>query len=245
MSKVKSGTNHERNFLAVSVSGAIWIAIVQTFWPGTIPFNTFSFWTTNGNLGEWLAAGLPIFAWGFVVQTIFEFMKGQSVDVFGRSFFRALSPISPSFGKLLLGGLILSTWAGFVEEVCFRWLIFLSSIPGIKVVNYLFFGWAGFGVPEWLHNHVAGWFANVTTFGQLHYILLTDWAVGAAILAANAMFRDGHKYQGWFGILNSWFIGMFFFWLLFHFGLWAAISVHFTYDLIVFTILAIGTKARD
>ena len=51
-------------------------------------------------------------------------------------------------------------------------------------------------------------------------ILATTGSVGRAAAAALVM---GHKYQGLFGLINSWFIGMYFFYLMFTFGLVAAI----------------------
>ena len=72
----------------------------------------------------------------------------------------------------------------------------------------------------------------------------SSWAVGAAVISANAFFRDGHKYQGILGVLNSWFAGMFFFWMMFAHGLWAAMVVHFTYDVVVFTVATLGYSAR-
>lgn len=43
-------------------------------------------------------------------------------------------------------------------------------------------------------------------------------------------------YLGWFGFINSWFIGLYFFCLTFTFGLIAAIVVHVTYDVLIFVI---------
>lgn len=50
--------------------------------------------------------------------------------------------------------------------------------------------------------------------------------------------RNGHAYQGWFGTINSWFLGLYFFYIMLTHGLLAAIVVHFTYDFIIFTIRA-------
>ena len=73
----------------------------------------------------------------------------------------------------------------------------------------------------------------------------TPWFVGAALLSANAMFRNGHKYQGPIGIVNSWYIGMFLFWIMFQFGLIVAIIVHILYDVIVFTVKHLDVTVFD
>lgn len=96
------------------------------------------------------------------------------------------------------------------------------------------------GIPELFHLHVWGPLADWTTFGYLHPWIFhkTGWIIGAAMLSSNAFFRDGHKYQGLFGVINAWFAGMFFFWLMWNHGLLAAILVHFTYDFIIFAFAA-------
>ncbi len=234
----------ERNWIAATIIGAITIALVNWIWPGVIPIETFSLWDHhNGGVTDWLVVGVPVFVWGFAIQTISEFVKSAS----SKGFFESLLRIDdPSPTQVFFGGLVVSAWAGFAEEVGFRWLIFLSTIVWVKVSNFIFLGFAGLNIIAWLHNHVFGWLADKVTFGYLHDIIFhsSGWAVGAAMLSSNAFFRDGHKYQGIKGILNSWFLGMFFFWVMFHHGLWAAITVHFVYDVIVFTVAALGLAAR-
>ncbi len=84
----------------------------------------------------------------------------------------------------------------------------------------------------------------MANWASLHYLQeyfshATGWAIGAAMLAANAKFRDGHKYQGMLGWINSWFMGLYFFWLMFNYGLPAAIVVHIVYDIVCFAWHAI------
>ncbi|MFH1367287.1 MAG: hypothetical protein ABIH38_04885 [Patescibacteria group bacterium] len=56
-----------------------------------------------------------------------------------------------------------------------------------------------------------------------------------AILWSNAKFRDGHKYQGAAGMLNSYIFGFYMFYLAFNYGLAYAIVVHFAFDLFLFS----------
>jgi hypothetical protein len=68
---------------------------------------------------------------------------------------------------------------------------------------------------------------------------------GAALLSSNGRFRDGHLYQGTIGWIDAWFCGMILFYIMFKWGLFAAIIVHFFYDFFLFTMLAMIIYARD
>ena len=217
----------EKNFLRSAFIAFFVILIANRFFPDVIPFDTFELWEIkSGNWLDWLVISWPIFAWGggitLFVSIVTLNTRKQNLEA----------------EKLFLKGTIISIGAGVLEEISFRWLIFISGIVGLKIANFLFFGWAGFGISEWFEIHVSGLVANFFTLGYLSDILSSpeNWAIGAAMLAANAFFRNGHKYLGFFGYVNSWFIGMFMFWLLFQYGLLACILVHFAYDFLIFTV---------
>lgn len=139
---------------------------------------------------------------------------------------------------IIAKGAVVSTMAGVGEEITFRWLFFLNNIISVKIGNWFFFGFLGLGIPEWLHLHIFGPIANWTTFGGLESFIFhpTGWAVGAAMLTTNAFFRNGHRYQGLLGVVNSWFGGMFLFWIMFTYGLPVAILIHFTYDFLIYLV---------
>lgn len=251
----KSNTKSSKNYLVSAVFGVIVIAIVQKWWPGLIPWATFDLWTPKGTLGEWLRVAWPVFAWGCGLNLVIQIINwiGNSSPKTGilRTVLRLQNP-SPA--QILGGGTLISIWEGVVEEISFRWLIFYATIGTVTLGNFLFFGWLGFGFQEWFHMNVWGPFADWTTLGCLkEYIFFPtgdsdttlSWAVGAAMLSTNAFFRDGHKYQGPLGIINSWFMGMYFFWLSFRFGLPAAIAVHFAYDFLIFATVAVMTALRE
>jgi hypothetical protein len=65
------------------------------------------------------------------------------------------------------------------------------------------------------------------------------WAVGMGALSANTHFREGHKYLGPLGYWNSWAAGWFLFYVMFEYGIPAAIAVHFLYDFIIYATLAL------
>ncbi|NTU98553.1 hypothetical protein HGA64_00910 [Candidatus Falkowbacteria bacterium] len=57
----------------------------------------------------------------------------------------------------------------------------------------------------------------------------------SAVLWSNAKFRDGHKYQGCAGMLNSYLIGFYMFYICFTHGLLYAVVVHFIFDAVLFS----------
>jgi hypothetical protein len=215
-----------RNYLVSAFFGAIFVAVVLAIWPDTLPFSFFQLWKTSGSVGDWLRAAIPIFIWGAGFTAVVSILTRNKPEENRNAEF--------NFGK----GFLLSLWAGVMEEICFRWLIFMSSIIGVKIVNFLIFGFLGLGIPELLQVYILGPIANFFTLGLLADVLVRPeaWAVGAGLLSANGFFRDGHKYLGIIGYVNSWFIGMFMFYLLFTYGLLACIVVHFLYDLAIFAV---------
>ena len=226
----RQGTQEERQSKQKSYlkSALIAFGVILFFnwlFPNVIPFDTFELWQIRQGswYDDWLMASWPIFAWAVGVTVLFSL------------FTRNTRKQNLMAEQLFAVGTLQSVIAGVLEEISFRWLIFISAVVGIKIGNFLFFGWAGFGIGEWFELHVAGPVVNFLTLGYLSDVLANpeSWAVGAAMLSANAFFRDGHKYLGFFGYINSWFIGMFMFWLLFQYGLLACILAHFVYDFLI------------
>jgi hypothetical protein len=142
----------------------------------------------------------------------------------------------------LLSGLLLSVFAGVVEEICFRWLIFLCFIPVIKLVNFCVFGFLGLPIPELMQIYILGPIANFLTLGYLSHWLGNpeNWLIGAAIMAANARFREAHSGARFIVYVNSWFVGMFMFYILFQFGLPAAIFLHIIYYALISFVRYLG-----
>lgn len=229
MAKLES----QKNWIASTFTSALLIIVVKLFWPSLIPFDAFEFWSVKGTAMDWLVAGWPLLAWGTFMATLAAALNGHLLSA------RAAK-------DRFWTGVGLSVFAGVMEEIAFRWLIFLSAIVAVKWTNFLLLGFIGLGIPEFLYLHLGGPLADFTTFGALHPQLFhpASWAVGAAILSANAFFRDGHKYQGPVGWINSWFCGMFLFWVMFHYGLPIAILLHFVYDLLFDLIGYAGVRLR-
>lgn len=228
-----------RNYLFYACTGLLTILIVNRVWPGVIPFETLAVWRTTGDVGDWLAAGWPFLAWGFGIQAVILLAHWEAR--FMKNAFQEASA-----WEILKAGTLVSLWAGVMEELSFRWLIFYANIVWVKVANFFVFGFLGFGLARFFHLNLFGPIADYTTLGSLHAFLFSPvtWAVGGSMLVTNAVFRDGHTYQGWFGRLNSWFLGMAFFWLMFRFGLPAAILIHFLYDFVIFGTIALFATIR-
>lgn len=200
------------------------IAVFEWLFPSVIPFKMFELWHTKGTLWEWVTSVWIIFAWGAGLTALISLLTTNT-------------PWVNRYAEgIMIRGFFTSLWAGVMEEVLFRWLVFFTSIVGLKIFNFFLLGFVGLGVLKFWYLWVMGPLANFVTLGAMEDVLFRHpggWAVGAAVLASNGFFRDGHKYQGWFGLVNSWFIGMVMFWLLFRYGLVAAIVVHFLYDLFI------------
>lgn len=218
------------NYLVRALFCFIFVSIISTIWPSSIyPFKMYGLWETNGDAFIWLGAGTPAILWGVTITLLLWLWHGPEKTT------------AKEDGALFLAGAAVSTWAGVVEEICFRWLIFLNALWGAK-----FFSMILCGFPEWLYMHLVGPIANFFSLGLMaDYIYHpASWAVGSAMLTANAAFRDGHKYQGILGILNSWYIGLFLFWIMFQYGLPAAILVHLVYDFLIFTSVSLALTLR-
>ena len=202
--------------------------IVMARWlcPEVIPFTNFQFWKMNGSLGEAIKSSWILLVWGTGATILIAACtkNSQSENLEAESF--------------LLNGLFRSVRAGVLEEICFRWILFYSAMVGIKTINWLIFGCLGWGFAEHMYTYVLCPIANWSTLGYMHDILFNElgWVVGAAVISSNGNFRNGHAYQGLLGYTNSWFVGMFLFFLMFRFGLVAAIVVHALYDIFLYVV---------
>lgn len=221
--------NEQKKHSLIRTSATTLFIIGFTYWifPGIIPFGFFEFWRLDNNLiFNGIKSSWPIFCWCVVVTLVIHTFTTNSRIV------------NRNAEDLLKGGFVISLFAGIVEEILFRWIFFFGAIVGVKLSNFLFFGWLGFGIPEWFYNTVVAPVNNFFTLGKISGILYNPlgWFLGSAVIIANVKFRDGHKYLGWFGYINSWFIGIFLFWILFEYGLPACIAVHFIYDMLIFIV---------
>ena len=197
------------------------LLFVGIFCPEKTTIGIWKWWVPVGNPFDWIKAAWPIFLWGMG----FTFIASASTKNKLEDNLNAEENFKNNIQKSIL--------AGVFEEILFRWLFFLAFIIYHKMVN-----WMTFGLIEWLYLnivcHIANWLS--LTLMSDYIFFEGDWAVGAALIMANGLFRDGHRYLGIVGIINSWVIGLFFFYLFFTHGLIACIVVHTLYDLGIFVI---------
>ncbi len=109
----------------------------------------------------------------------------------------------------------------------------------------LFFHLAGKTDPLlWLYDVFFLPVTNFFTIGFFENILYGDYPklFIFGMIAANAKFRDGHKYQGPIGIVNSWFVGFILMYCMLTYGLFTAIILHIIYDLEFDIIRYVGRK---
>ncbi len=202
------------------------VAVIKWIFPHSIPYGFWDLWHTTGSISDWYIASWPVLAWA-IGFTAFVSLTHHN------------SKWENNHAELYLErGLWLSLRAGVMEEICFRWLFFMLGIVTVKVTDWILGGEFFSHGLVWVINHyIMAPVANFTTLHLLNQQLnVMPWFIGAGLLAANAKFRDGHKYQGIFGLINAWFIGMFFFYLMFRFGLVAGIVVHFSYDALIYGV---------
>jgi hypothetical protein len=199
----------------------IWF--VNKWFPGTIPFTFWELWqdwsvSLSSILHTW-----PVFLWGIGVTTYYSYHTQNE-------------PHENRYAeRYLTKGFAISLLAGVCEEIVFRWLLFFVAIATVCFLN-----WCTFGLWAWFYGVALGPVADFFTGHYLHHILFNyngyGWAVGSAVIYSNSRFRDGHKYQGLTGLINSWFIGMCMFYIMFEHGLLTAIVTHFLYDMFIFAI---------
>lgn len=227
-------------FLMEIVLGFIVTGIIFLIWSDDLGI-TFGFWSPwswgeGTSLTDGLTAVWPLYVWGIAVSVI----AGIVAIATGEK-------RTKSVGKMFAVGFVVSIVAGVTEEIAYRWLRFMGAIFGIFVLNWLVLGFAGVDIVKWLFVESFTPVSNWLTLGHLEPQLLhmAPWLIGAAIVSANGDFRDQHKYLGFFGYVNSWFGGMVLFWVMFNYGLVAAILAHIIYDVCVFWSSAIVASFLD
>ncbi|MBX9879642.1 MAG: CPBP family intramembrane metalloprotease [Candidatus Obscuribacterales bacterium] len=226
--------DEKTSFLVNAIALAVWAlfslgyyTFVKANWPWVVPYGFLDLWEQRGVWTDWLAAGAPMFIWAVILNGVILFNTTNKPEQ------------NRHAEKGFLWGLVKSIWAGVSEEILFRWLIFMGAFAALALSNYLFFGALfHFGVAEWFQLNVGGPLNDLCSGGYMHKYINNpeNWMLGAAILSANTKFRDGHKYQGTLGLVNSWFAGLFLFYIMFNYGLLAAILVHALYDIICYTV---------
>lgn len=211
------------------------LIFVNWFWEKPFAIDLWKYWIFDQTaIQQALTASIPIFIWAAAVNTIVGcFISFEKSDL-------------RNTNEILTDGFCISLFAGVVEEFLFRWLFLYSAMLATQICCFLFFGWISswFELPRLLYQYIIQPIMELVSFGSLNWLWEYNWLISSSVVSANATFRDGHKYQGFFGWVNSWVIGFFLFWIMFTYGLPAAIVVHFTYDFIIYVIIFLHAKGR-
>lgn len=218
---------YETTALYVGYTGAVGaLYLVLHFFWGSHMVVTIGQLVGHGLVLSALSSVWFIFAWAIIVTLIVAAISRPWSDM--------------SRINLIARGWWVSLNAGVFEEVIYRILILL-----IAMVVLTFLNWATFGLVAWLYGVVLAPLANFFTFHALAPQLLHQgWLLGASIVFAAGRFRKAHTHLGLLGLVNAWFMGMVLFWLLFNYGLLAAIAAHVIYDVVVFTTHAFMTRCH-
>lgn len=213
-------------YLNLSLASFIIVGLVTYFWPKALPFRFFEFWEIKGSLWEPIYNAWPLFLFGIALNAFGLFSKRDEYK--------------DSPGEILLAGFGISMWAGAAEEICFRWLIFLNGILVLPLLDGIIHWCTGMRPIQDIYAFLCP-IANFFTLGHLEKYLMNGhgWEVAAALMSSNGQFRNGHFYQGLRGATISWFAGMYFFWVMFNYGLIAGIIIHFLYDFFIFMVVCV------
>lgn len=260
-----------RLLIGTSLECAVYLALVMALFPKFFPFGFHDLLYTTGSVTDWMITAWPIFVFfalmqlAYIVKRLFpnkvdlitvvvypvvEFLVRN--DFLSSSFVRLNEEVTmtlnvdPLAGIRMRRGFWSSLRAGVIEEIFYRWFWFIMLIPIVRVVNWLLGGFSGMGVPEWLYNQLFGPLVDVMTLHTMTDKMANPhlWYVGLAVLISNLVFGARHAYQGWDGPIRSFIFGLMAFFLLFQYGLMAAILVHFLCDLLVHTLRYAASESQ-
>lgn len=207
------------------------------------PIGLWSLWIFDNTLvQEAIVFSVPIFIWGTGFTAIAGCFKKYEQSMIDKSH------------EILAVGFLISLMAGVFEEIIFRWILFYSAMIACEFSNFLFLGFIPYFCGEYFKcfeiERITYWYflapiVNFFTFFKLDWLLYDKgWIIGAAAVSSNAKFREEHSYLGPIGYVNSWFLGFYLFWIMFTYGIPAAIVVHFVYDFLIFGIICLHATAR-
>ena len=193
------------------------------------------FWEIKTPLTEAVTNMWPLYLWGIVGTVGLNIYYSDQQPTMGDDIGMFAQSIIP-----------ISLWAGITEEIIYRWLMFLMVIVTIQATDWILLGFADLHMIQWLIVNITAPVSNFLTLGFLEpYLLNTNWAVGAAVIVSCHNFQKGHAHQGTIGYLNSWFMGMCFFWVMFNHGIIVAMLAHVIYDIVVFSTLYTMMAIRE
>jgi hypothetical protein len=255
------------SLIIVGLAFLFW-AFVEKFWPSY--FSPFEWSQSTSNVLLSILAFWPIFLWaGFWSLLSCSELKPRylrTVSAEDHLFLDSITSVLAGLWEELAYRcvFILTAMIGIaVMNFVWSWAITIAAVILILVClahskGFLALIVAGLGAVllyyTWGLNDPLYWFYQSIVFPILSFFsfrlldpILYHEAIPflaiAGMVSANASFRDGHKYQGLFGLLNAWTIGYILLYAMVFHGLWVAILVHALYDLEIAVIRYIGRKS--
>ena len=198
--------------IAVIVASFVLWLIVDHCWPGF--FDPFQYWFLTNNLATAVAQSWPFYLYGLII-TIIQLKQAEE-----RSFiFYSHDAVSFIVYR--------STMAGILEEIGYRCIfIFTSMIPIVLLERLIP------GLLMWSYKNIVFPITDIMTLRLMHNTIYGFPAIFiAGALSSNAAFRDRHRYQGTFGVINAWFAGLYLLHIMLNKGLVVAILAHMIYNL--------------
>lgn len=225
-----------KDYLATTaiMLGLIWF--LSSYEPTLQPYGLFQLWDSTGSILSWLIAGSGIILWGFLIAA--RTVALGDVDN------------NENAAKTFRSGVLLSISDAIGSELQYRWTYFFLFAMVLPIADWCLggfmftFGYTTFngGVLHAFVTFIGAPVVNFLTYGLLEPQLMDSnkWFVAGAILWSTRLYRDMHQNPGVFGVLNSWFLGLMFFFIMFTYGLLATIVVHALYHLVIFSTLYLG-----
>ncbi len=217
-------------FLQASFIAILGIIVVRLLLPWeAIPYRFEEFLFLKGTAWEIFLTCWPIFAIGISLNVYLMARSVNPVEVHQNA---SSIPVTGFFQSLV---------AGLFEEIVFRWVLlygFMGMIWFIDRITLRIFDVAALQVIA--NTPVVSFFVNFITSGAPEVAQHPGaWTIGFAAFLSNIKFQRGHLYLGIHGMIFSGIAGLYFFQLTFVHGLFAAIIVHFLFDMLVFVMLLI------
>lgn len=240
--------------IGVLILAGVGVAIFSSFFP---TFFIYPYLNWGGWESVWRF--WPMFLWVTIITAFFSRGRGL-LSPRDNSALLGLSMISSTLAGIWeeLGYRWIFICYAMISIVIMNWIFgagigwFLTIVLGITTITllvgkkfphaisaavgtYLAYLFAqNANLIYWFYENILMVIVHAITFGQMDSVFYSghDKIFLFGAILANAWFRDGHKYQGWFGYTNSWFCGMALLYATVTYGLMTAVAIHVIYDVI-------------
>lgn len=235
---------YNESYLSLAIMMIVGIIVARMLLPfAAVPFIFEEFLFFKGAWWEPIWAAWPLFFVGFVIN-IWKITTTTNPP-----------EVQENASMIPIHGVSASLFAGIMEEIVFRWVllygymeilwilnditVYLFDVPILKIIAEIAFG--GFT------NFIVGNAQHILTQPTAWTIgaAAGTWTLGMAILPSVMKFQQGHLYQGMIGWILSGFAGLVFFRIMFNYGLFAGMWVHFLFDMTIFLMLFVDVLLEE